>query len=125
VVVDSSALMALVNITDQLHEPAVQVDKLLTYQDWTLLLPREVFAETVNAIGKKLGRSYASLTAKALLDRYDTGDFRFVHGDRGVYDRALKLQRSGKGAPSFVDCLVMALADEYDTSYIFGFDATF
>jgi hypothetical protein len=37
--------------------------------------------------------------------------------------RALTFQKDG--SPSFADCLVMALVDEYATSYVPGFDATF
>jgi predicted nucleic acid-binding protein len=124
-VLDSSALISLVNVADQLHDEAVEIDSVMTAAGWLILLPREVFAETINAIGKKISRRDAVLVARFIVDRYDTHDFEFVHAERHVYDRAIALQGHGTGNPSFVDCLVMALADEHQTRDIFGFDATF
>lgn len=124
-ILDSSAIISLVNVADSLHEESVRIDQLIAAEGWLTLLPREVFAETLNAIGKKIGRPQAVAVGRLILDRYDAHDFEFTHPERHVYDTALKLQADGSGSPSFIDCLVMALADEYNTRYVVGFDATF
>lgn len=124
-IVDSSALISLANVEDALHAQAVQLDEILTADGWLVLLPTEVFAETLNAIGKKMSRQDSVLVGRAIVERYDARDIDFIHAEPHLYDLALKLQGWGKGGPSFVDCLVMALADEYGTKHIFGFDATF
>jgi predicted nucleic acid-binding protein len=124
-ILDSSAIISLVNVADSLHDEAVRVDELILTEGWLTLLPREVFAETLNAIGKKISRRDAVRVGRLIMERYDAHDFEFTHPERHVYDTALKLQAEGAGSPSFIDCLVMALADEYDTRYVVGFDATF
>lgn len=124
-VVDSSALVSLANTVDSLHEEAMRIDQVLTADNWLILLPQEVLAETINAIGKKIGRAQALTFSHALLTRYNAHAFELLSPDRGVYDRALQYLGSGKGNPSFIDCLVMALADAQQTTTIFGFDSTF
>jgi predicted nucleic acid-binding protein len=125
VILDSSGLISLLNVADQLHGEALRMDALLTASDWLILLPVEVLAETLNAVGKKIGRRDSVLAGQAILQRYESHDIDLIHAEGHVYDAAIKLLGTGTGNPSFVDCLVMALAHEYETSYIFGFDATF
>jgi predicted nucleic acid-binding protein len=124
-IVDSSALISLVNVQDQLRTQALQIDEVLTAAGWSVLIPSEVLAETLNAIGKKIGRHDSIRVGWVLIDRYNAHDLDFIHATTHTYEKALKLQAWERGSPSFVDCLVMALADEYETAYIFGFDATF
>lgn len=124
-ILDSSGLMSLLNVADQLHGDALRVDAFLTAQDWLVLLPKEVLAETLNAIGKKVRREDAVRAGQAITQRYDDHDIDLIHAERPIYDRVLDLLRTGTGNPSFVDCLVMALADEFETRYVFGFDSTF
>jgi hypothetical protein len=52
----------------------------------------------------------------------------FAAADSLVYKTAIDLLRTAKGsrgAPAFFDCLVMAFATQYQTSYVFGFDDAF
>jgi predicted nucleic acid-binding protein len=124
-IVDSSALISLVNVVDELHGGATEIDEYLTNGGWSVLVPTEVFAETLNVIGKKIGRHEAVLVGRVMIDRYAAHDFDFIHAEPSTYREALALQGHGRGGPSFVDCLVMALASAYGTKYIFGFDKTF
>jgi predicted nucleic acid-binding protein len=124
-IVDSSALISLMNVADKLHIRAIAINDILLGDGWSVLVPSEVFAETLNAVGKKLGRRDATLVGRTLLARHMAGDFGFIHAEPGTYVKTLALHASGSGGPSFVDCLVMALAASYDTDCIFGFDATF
>lgn len=54
VVLDSSALISLLNVADQLHGDALAVDAMLVNEDWLVLLPVEVFAETLNRWARRL-----------------------------------------------------------------------
>ncbi len=103
----------------------MQLNEVLTNGSWSVLIPSEVFAETLNAVGKKVSRLDAIRVGCTMLTRYTAHDFDFIHAQSSTYTKALVLQENGSGSPSFVDCLVMALAMEYDTKYVFGFDGTF
>ncbi len=125
VILDSSAVVALLNEQDASHTVALNVrDSSLGVEDESLL-PYEVLAETLNVLGRKLGREYTVLAANTLVKMHEDGEIRLVDPAPHVINRAAELQRSATGSPSFVDCLVMAYADEYGTLYIFGFDLTF
>jgi predicted nucleic acid-binding protein len=124
VIIDSSALIAMLSETDADHGRAVAVREALSAEDQSLL-PYEVLAETLNVLGRKLDRGSANVAARVLLRMHEDGEIRLVDPSPGVIKRATELQPTATGGPSFVDCLVMAYADQYDTPYIFGFDATF
>lgn len=93
-----------------------------------MLLPHEIFAETVTALSKRVNREAGAKAARAILERQSAGDFVFIETEAAVYKTAIELLRTAKGsrgAPSFFDCLVMAFAKHYQTPYIFGFDDVF
>ena len=129
VIFDSSGLTALMNETDEFHDRALSMSEILTDRAfWRVLLPREIFAETVTALSKRVDREAGAKAALAILDRQKTGDFVFTAADSLVYKTAIDLLQTAKGArgaPSFFDCLVMAFASYYQTPYIFGFDEAF
>jgi predicted nucleic acid-binding protein len=85
-------------------------------------VPGELFAETLNLIGKKFSRGLTIDTGRLLL-----AESSFVIGttpeDR--HAQALELFASTTAGVSYTDCLVMATADEYHTPYVFGFDDIF
>jgi predicted nucleic acid-binding protein len=124
-IIDSSALISLLNVADPLNKEALAINEVLLTGNWAVLLPGEVFAETLNVVGKKLGRNDATLVGRTIIERHAAGEVRFIHAEPDVYAKALDLQASGRGGPSFVDTLVMAQANVHDTRYVFGFDATF
>ena len=129
IIFDSSGLTALINETDEFHNRALQMSEILTDSAyWKVILPHEIFAETVTALSKRVSREAGAKAAWAILDRQKAGDFVFVETDALVYKTAIDLLRTAKGsrgAPSFFDCLVMAFARHYQTPYIFGFDDAF
>ena len=129
IIFDSSGLTALMNETDAFHHRALNTSEILTDRAaWRVILPHEIFAETVTAISKQVSREAGAKAAGALLERQSAGDFVLVEADPLVYKTAIDLLRTAKGsreAPSFFDCLVMAFATHYQTSYIFGFDEVF
>jgi len=129
IIFDSSGLTALMNETDAFHSRALSMSEILTDRAlWRVLLPREIFAESVTALSKRINREAGAKAARAILERESEGDFVFVKTEALVYKTAIDLLRTAKGsrgAPSFFDCLVMAFATHHQTSYIFGFDDAF
>jgi predicted nucleic acid-binding protein len=129
VILDSSALIAQINVQDLWHEKANKTAEFIARTERKVILPYEVFAETLNRIGNNIGRHAAVVAGNALLARDDTGDILLAHSNPSLAAAALKLlhtvEESQGKRPSFVDCLVMATADFYSTREIFGFDAVF
>src|SRR5688500_5460026 len=129
VILDSSALIAQINIKDLWHKKANTISEIIERTDRKVILPAEVLAETLNRIGNNIGRQEAVLAGNALLERNDTGDVLITHSNTDILSATLRLLNSVTEPPekraSFVDCLVMATATFYDTREIFGFDAVF
>jgi predicted nucleic acid-binding protein len=129
VILDSSALIAQINVKDLWHKQADETAEFIARTERKVLLPAEVFAETLNRIGNNIGRQEAAVAGSALLDRDATGDLLLIHSHPALLAAALDLLKTGQAAkdkrPSFVDCLVMAFANAYNTREIFGFDAVF
>lgn len=126
VVVDSSALVALLKLDDVDNRKAVNImDDVIVKRDLLAIIPNEVLAESLNIIGKKLGRKQEVSAGNLLLGRISRGEVLLVPATADTVRAALYLGNSTTGNPSFVDRLVMALADEYQTRLVFGFDGVF
>ena len=129
VILDSSALIAQINVKDLWHEKANKTADVITQTERKVILPAEVLAETLNRIGNNIGSQAAVAAGNALLARDASGDILLTHSNPSLAAAALKLlntvEESQDKRPSFVDCLVMATADFYETREIFGFDAVF
>lgn len=125
VIFDSSGLVALVKQDDALHNDALGITKFIELNDWQVLLPYEALSETLNILGKILGRKDALKVGNSLLEQYNDHVVSFIQSEAHIVSHALSILESASGSPSFTDCLVMAQANEQKTSYIFGFDATF
>jgi predicted nucleic acid-binding protein len=126
VILDSSALIAEINVADSLHEQTKAINNVLFQTNRQVVLPYEVFAEAINIFGKKVGRSEAAQAGKALLARHNAGTLVIQTSTESILDAALDLLPTAKGqSPSFVDCLVMIYAQVYKTQEIFGFDDAF
>jgi predicted nucleic acid-binding protein len=129
VILDSSALIAQINVKDLWHEKADAIAQFIARTDRHVILPAEVFAETLNRIGNNIGRHAAVVAGQALLARHTTGDILLTHSNPTLAAASIGLLQTVEAPPdkrpSYVDCLVMATADFYDTREIFGFDAVF
>ena len=121
VIADSSGLVALMKNDDSTHERAWAAARQLIHNDAEFIVPSEVFAETINILGKKLSNLAARRAAHEL---YKTG-FSIVGSDQGLLLEAADRLETHKSSTSFVDSLVMAWADRNDTRIIFGFDVVF
>lgn len=126
VVLDSSALVALLKLDDADHAVATDMmDRVIFSRGLPALLPLEVLAETLNILGKKQGKQAAIAGGRVLLEYENSGELSFIKSSNSTLAQALDLQTIATGGPSFVDCLVMAHASQRQTPYIFGFDAVF
>jgi predicted nucleic acid-binding protein len=119
-IADTSGLVSLTVKTDGNHAPAVTATEALQGKASNILVPYEILVETVNVLGKRLGHEPA-LAVAAYIDETPL----FLILDSSKHARAQALRRFGAQpqAVSFTDCIVMAVADEYETRSIFGFDA--
>src|SRR3954471_16545585 len=107
--------------TDQNHEVAVEAAKRLSHDHKDILIPAAVFVELLNILGRKAGHA-AALAAVTEL----TPPFLVINESSNLLDtQALQRFSEVPQSVSFTDCLVMALADEYATRDIFGFDKQF
>src|SRR3954470_16575568 len=67
IIADSSALISLTVTTDSNHATArAYIEKLAAGN--TIVVPTEIFAETVNMLGKKFGHARAIQAAQILAD---------------------------------------------------------
>ena len=93
----------------------------LTDDKKTILIPAAVFVEFLNVLGRKVGHEIALAAASEL-----TPPFLVLSEPANLpQSPALKKFAGVAEAVSFTDCIVMAVADEYGTPDIFGFDKQF
>jgi predicted nucleic acid-binding protein len=122
IIADSSALISLAITSDQNHLAAAQITEQIASDGGTVVIPCEVFAETVNVLGKKFGHARAIEAVGILLD-----ESVFIVEDSGsdVRQTALDWFAGVAEGVSFTDCVVMAAANASDTTDVFGFDDVF
>ena len=122
IIADSSGLISLASATDQNHQEALKISQALFQAKGSIIIPGDVFSETLNIAGKKLGHSAAVGTAEAL---FTTSPFIIVDSDEKTREHAFSIFKKQPESVSFTDCIVMATADRFKTKEIFGFDKTF
>jgi len=121
-IADSSALFALYSTTDALHAAAIRAIDALRAERATILTPADVFSETMNLIGRRIGHRAATEAATLLLE---ADQFIVVETTADVRTAALAKLMDTPDSVSFTDCVAMSVADRYDTKLILGFDQAF
>lgn len=121
VIMDTSAVISLLSDSDSCHAQALTISKQLQKQHVVIIVPGEVFSETANALGKRLGHA----TTSAFCRRLYEDDFHIVETTPDIRSQAFSLFQTQPNSVSYTDCLVMAFADAYSTNTIFGFDSAF
>ena len=131
VIADSSALVSLASVTDQNHSKAVLYSQSLVKTNRPLIIPSEVIAETINTIGRKISHQMAMAVGNELLG---SSAYLIVDSNNDIRMNAFEKFNKQKGPleprlkpakASFTDCVVMTVADYYETKDIFGFDKIF
>jgi predicted nucleic acid-binding protein len=122
IIADTSALVSLATDTDQNHVPAKEAAARLRAVSRPIILPADIFVETVNVLGKRSGHETALKAAGELL----RPGSQFVLIETIPYlNRALERFKGQAPGVSLTDCMVMVVADDYGTRDIFGFDMQF
>ena len=122
IVADSSGLISLASETDQNYHKAVDISKNLAKVNGLIIVPSDVFSETLNIAGKKLGHQAAISTAEAT---FSSGTFLILDTTEILRENAFTIFKEQSESVSFTDCVVMAVADHFETKEIFGFDEAF
>jgi predicted nucleic acid-binding protein len=122
IIADTSALVSLAVETDHNHVPAITASEALAKASRPIILPADVFVETINILGKRSGHDTAMKAASELLR---PGSQFILIETRPYLIAALEKFKDQQPSVSLTDCLVMVTADDYGTKDIFGFDKQF
>ena len=122
IIADTSALVSLGTDTDHNHIPVKEAAARLRAVSRPIILPADIFVETVNVLGKRSGHETALKAAAELLQ--PGGQFVLIETIPYLH-RALERFKDQAPGVSLTDCIVMVVADEYGTKDIFGFDMQF
>lgn len=122
VVVDTSGFISLASETDSNHARAIAGSVSIQEQNLPFVVPGEVITETINVLGKKINHGTAIKVGKSILD---SSAFTIIETTTDVRRLAFKKFQTQAASVSLTDCLVMAVADTYDTKIIFGYDEVF
>lgn len=122
IIADSSALVSLATNTDSNYNKAVSIAQTIKDQNLHVVIPGDVFAETLNVLGRKSSHEIALGTAQTILN---SNSFIITETNAEIRNNALKIFKNQVQSVSFTDCLVMAFADHFHTQTIFGFDEVF
>jgi len=119
IIADTSGLVSLFLPNDQNHEVAVQAARNLQSAHKDILIPADVFVECLNILGRIAGHKAALAAVSELQPPF------LILNEQSNNPQALQKFEVLPHSVSFTDCLVMAVADEYATPDIFGFDKQF
>jgi predicted nucleic acid-binding protein len=122
VIADTSGLFSLASETDRNHATALAESEKFMNVKGAVIIPSDVFAETINVMGKKADHKSAIGTAEILLKE---PAFVIIDTNEQIRQDALEKFQQQNEDVSFTDCMVMAVADKFETKAIFGFDSVF
>jgi predicted nucleic acid-binding protein len=121
IIADTSGLVSLFSPDDRNYTEAVNAAKRLQNEHRDILIPAAVLVEFLNVMGRKAGHDVALAVIPEL-----TPPFLILNEPSHLPNMpAYKKFGTLPNAVSFTDCIVMAVADDYDTKDIFGFDKQF
>jgi predicted nucleic acid-binding protein len=121
VVADTSGLISLIVDTDSNHERALALSQIFDASEGGLIIPSDVFTETMNVLGRQLGHLVATESGRRILA---SPSYLIARSDES-HEAAMEQFAKQPGSVSFTDCIVMAMADRFDTTVVFAFDAVF
>lgn len=122
IIADSSGLISLAIENDNKHQHALDIVGKIPSENFLVIVPSEVISETLNILGKKVGHKEAVSAIEIILE---SSSFLIVPASDVARSNAINIFRSIVASVSYTDCLIMAIAHEYNTKIIFGFDEVF
>ena len=121
VIADSSALVSLASVSDRNYNQAISLSNQLVQENRQIIIPTEVFSETVNVLGRNGSHQMAYGTANQILSSNPI----IPETTPKIRQEALTKFKNQPESVSYTDCIVMANADSFKTKDIFGFDEVF
>lgn len=123
VLLDTSFILALENRDDAYHEKAKSLDRELTLQEFTYLVPWAVLIEIADGYAR-IGRRHKALQ---LLDRFQTEEGYVVESlTVPMFQQALSLYRSRPDKEwGLTDCISFVVMDQWKTSIALTADVHF
>lgn len=121
IIADTSGLISLFSPDDHNHDMALKASERLSNSHKDILIPAAVFVEFLNTLGRKAGHDVALAAALELTPPF----LVLSEPSDPSTSPALEKFKAVSQSVSFTDCIVMAVADEYKTKDIFGFDKQF
>jgi predicted nucleic acid-binding protein len=122
IIADSSGLISLISEDDMNHKLAIKISEELGELSTLIVVPSDVFSETLNVIGKKFSHNLAINVGEEIAS---SGTYTIVETGGILRDNALSLFSRQAESVSYTDCVVMVCADKFNTKDIFGFDKVF
>jgi predicted nucleic acid-binding protein len=121
VIVDSDALIALLNKDDSLADKAVKTLEALHVQEVRLLYPATTLIETTTALQRKLSNPTLTIEIARMIKE---SQFEVVPVDQEILELAeLLFKPHGSKQNTLFDAVVAAIAKKLNADAIFGFDA--
>src|SRR5688572_30283426 len=108
IIADTSALVSLATATDHNHIPAKEAAARLSEVSRPIILPADIFVETINVLGKRSGHETALKAATELLR---PGSQFVLIETRQYLRKALEVFKDQPPGVSLTDCMVMVVAD--------------
>jgi predicted nucleic acid-binding protein len=119
-IADSSGLVSLVSTADINHQAARRTLAHLEQTPCTIIVPGDIFTETINTLNKIGSYRLAADTCAYLAH---TPPFLLNDVFPEIRrDAVARFHAHGNGSLSFADWIVLAVADAFETTEIFGFD---
>ena len=118
----TSAIPSLYLIEDLNHEQAIKASHNLENRSYSLILPGEIISEVLNVMEKKFSRSDQIKIGNYLLE---SEEFIIIETDDIIRSNTFSKLQNAAQYVSYTDCIVMAVADYFNTKTIFGFDHAF
>jgi len=122
IVAASSGLISLISEDDMNHKLAIKISEELSELNSLIIVPSDVFSETLNIIGKKFSHNLAMSVGEEIAS-FET--YTIIETNGILRNNALSLFSHQAESVSFTDYVVMICADKFNTKDIFGFDKVF
>ncbi len=119
VLVDTDAIVALLNEQDASHQKALETTNFLVRNSLSFVISNFCFGESLTVVSKKIGHR----EAVQYLHQVKGGLFEILTVDERLEDMAYTIfERQTSKNVSFIDCTNMAILTRYRWNTIFSFD---